>query len=225
MKIKKHKFQGVYEAQKGRNTIFLTKNLLPGRQVYGEELYRDGGVEYREWDPTRSKVCAALHKKISQLGIYPGNIVLYLGASTGTTVSHISDLVGADGLVFALDFAPKTTKSLVFLCEERGNIAPVLGNAALPAQYANLISQADVVIQDIAQKEQAEIFVRNCKAFLKKGGFGILSVKARSIDVTKKPKQIFVKVREYLEKHITIVDYRELAPLEKDHCVYVCKNK
>lgn len=225
MKIQKHKFNGLYYVQKGKKTVYLTKSLDPGKSVYGEEIHRAGGEEYREWDPIRSKIGAAISKGVSQLGVYPGNIVLYLGASTGTTVSHISDLVGSDGFVFALDFAPRTTKELVFLCESRPNVAPILASATQVKEFAHLIAQPDVIIQDIAQREQAETFVKNCDAFLKKGGFGILSVKARSIDVAKKPKQIFRMVREYLEKHTTIVDYRELAPLEKDHCVFVCKKK
>ncbi|MFC1752642.1 fibrillarin-like rRNA/tRNA 2'-O-methyltransferase [Thermoproteota archaeon] len=225
MKIINHKFQGIFELNKGRRTVYLTKNLVKGKSVYGEQLHKEGGDEYREWDPTRSKLAAALHKKVSQFGIYPGNIVLYLGASTGTTASHVSDLVGKEGLVFALDFAPKTTKELVFLCEERTNMAPILASATHPENYANLLCQVDCVVQDIAQREQAETFIKNCNAFLKKGGFGILSLKARSIDVAKRPKEIFKKVRDYLDKNITIVDYRELDPFEKDHCIFICKRK
>jgi len=225
MSVTKHKFQGVYLKRKGKRSVYLTKNITPGKTVYGEEIHREKGAEYREWDPTRSKISAALHKKVSQLGIYPGNIVLYLGASTGTTASHISDLVGKDGFVFALDFAPRTTKELVFLCERRSNMTPLLDNALHPENYAHLICGVDVVIQDIAQRDQPEIFIRNCDAFLKKNGFGILSVKARSIDVTKRPKEIFNKVRTFIEKHITIVDYRELDPFEKDHCIFICKKK
>jgi len=226
MNIVPAKFKGLYEQRKGSHgSSYYTKNLVPGASVYGETLVHTKGVEYREWDPTRSKVAAAIHKKISQLGIYPGSTVLYLGASTGTTVSHISDLVGEEGFVFALDFAPVTTKGLVLLSETRPNIAPVLGNAMLPETYANQVSQVDAIIQDIAQRAQPETFIKNVEKFLKPGGFGFLSIKARSIDVTKHPKDIFLKVRKYLEKHIIIVDYRELSPLEKDHCVFICKKK
>ena len=220
-----HKFKGIYEIVSKKGTTYFTKNLVPGKSVYGEKLIRIGQDEFREWDPKRSKVGAALYKKISQLGIYPGNTVLYLGASTGTTVSHISDLVGAEGFIFALDFAPVTTRELIFLCEERKNIAPILASATQPKTYENQVSQVDAIIQDIAQREQAETFVKNVKAFLKQGCFGFLSVKARSINVAKKPKQVFDEVKKYLENHLTIVDYRELSPLEKDHCVFICKKK
>lgn len=225
MSVRPCKFQGVYEVQLGKKRFFATKNLIPGVRVYGEDLVREKEQEYRVWDATRSKIAAALVKGVSQLGVYPGSIVLYLGASTGTTVSHISDLVGKEGFVFALDFAPRSTRNLVFLAERRPNIAPILANANHPQQYLPLLCEVDAVIQDIAQRDQANIFLKNCAVFLKQGGFGILSVKARSIDVTKKPKVVFNEIRSMLEKKITIVDYRELDPLEKDHCVFVCKKK
>jgi fibrillarin-like pre-rRNA processing protein len=225
MKIGQHKFQGIYVMKKGKRQMCLTRNLVPGEEVYGESLYKDGKMEYREWSALRSKLGAALAKNISQLGIYPGSKVLYLGASTGTTASHVSDIVGEDGFVFALDFAPRTTRELVYLCEKRNNMLPIMADARHPSQYAQYISLVDTVFQDIAQRDQAEIFVKNCDAFLRNGGFGILVVKARSVDVAKKPKQVFKQVREYLENKIVIVDYRELEPLEKDHCIFICKKK
>ncbi len=225
MKVQEHKFKGVYTAKKGKRAAFLTKNLAPGTTVYGEDTVQQGKEEYRTWDPKRSKLGAALAKQISQLGIYPGVKVLYLGASTGTTSSHVSDIVGADGHVYALDFAPRTTRELVYLCMKRKNMSPILADARHPKQFAQYVTTVDAVFQDIAQRDQAEIFIKNCDAFLKKGGFGILTVKARSVDVAKKPKQVFKQVREYLENKITIVDYRELDPFEKDHCIFICKRK
>lgn len=225
MTVQQHKFQGIYVMKKGKRLLFLTKNLVPGKDVYGETLHKDGKDEYREWNPLRSKLGAALAKKISQLGIYPGSKVLYLGASTGTTASHVSDIVGTGGFVFALDFAPRTTRELVYLCSQRKNMMPIMADARHPEQFSHYLTLVDAVFQDVAQRDQAEIFMKNCDAFLKKGGFGVLAVKARSVDVAKKPKQVFREVREFLEKRITIVDYRELEPLEKDHCIFICKKK
>ncbi len=223
--MRPHKFKGIYVMQKGRKEIYYTKSLNPRKSVYGEVLVRRGKDEYREWSILRSKLGAAVAKKISQVGIWPGNKVLYLGASTGTTVSHVSDMVGRDGFVFAVDFAPRTTRELVYLCEDRMNIAPIMEDANHPERYADKICEVDVVFQDIAQRNQPEIFMKNVDMFLKKGGFGLLAIKARSIDITKKPKQVFNEVRAYLEKKVIIVDYRELAPYEKDHCIFVIKKK
>jgi fibrillarin-like pre-rRNA processing protein len=229
--IKQFKFfKGIYEKRLDRTSLLLTKNLTPGIRVYGENLHygkdeNGNSVEFREWTPERSKLGAALRKDVNQIGIKEGDYVLYLGASSGTTVSHVSDIVGKDGLVYALDFAPRVLRDLVFVAEQRKNIAPILADANQPDTYMHLISRVDVVFMDIAQKNQAEIFIKNCDMYLKKGGFGLLALKARSVDVTKYPKMIFKMVRDKLDKVMIVVDYRELDPYEKDHAFYVCKKK
>ncbi len=218
-------FKGVYARERGRDTYIYTQSLLKGQRVYGEDLFREGDQEFREWNPERSKLGAALKKEISQMGIKEGDYVLYLGASTGTTVSHVSDIVGEKGLVFALDFAPRVLRDLVFLAESRNNIAPILADANKPETYVHLTSEVDTVFMDVAQKNQVEIFLKNCRVYLKQGGFGLLALKARSVDVTKHPKDIYKKVRAELEKEMTVVDYRELDPYEKDHAFFVVKKK
>ena len=215
-------FIGVYERPKGKHFSLLTKSLVPGKRVYGENLKREKGVEYREWDQNRSKLAAALMKGISQIGIKESDRVLYLGAASGTTVSHVSDIVGKNGFIYAIDFAPRVVRDLTFLAEDRKNIAPMLADASKPETYYKNISKVDIIYQDIAQREQAEIFLGNFK-FLKKDGIALLCVKARSVDVARKPKQVFKEMREKLEKEVKIVDYRELDPFEKDHCIFVCK--
>ncbi len=224
MIIKQKRLQGVYESERGKKRL-LTVNLSPGKRVYDEALVRDNGIEYREWNPRKSKLAAAIMKGASQIGVKPASIVLYLGCASGTTASHVSDIVGKKGFVFALDFAPRVMREMVFVCEQRSNIMPIMADANNTESLEKYITMADVVFQDIAQKQQAEIFLKNCRKFLKKGGFGLLSVKARSIDVAKKPKLVFQEVREKLEKELVIVDYRTLEPFELDHCMFICKKK
>jgi fibrillarin-like pre-rRNA processing protein len=216
----------VYEDKKSRRAIF-TVNLTPGKSFFAEELAKESGIEFRAWDVCRSKLAAAIKKGVSQIGIKEKDIVLYLGASHGFTPSFVSDLVGAEGFVFCIDNAPRVVRDLIFVCEERNNMAPILADANHPEEYKSLVTpQVDVVYQDIAQRNQVDIFLKNCDAYLKKGGFGLLAVKARSIDVAKKPKEIFREVRRQLEQSsMVIVDYRELEPFEKDHAMFVCKKK
>ncbi|MEM4267776.1 MAG: fibrillarin-like rRNA/tRNA 2'-O-methyltransferase [Candidatus Woesearchaeota archaeon] len=214
----------VFEVFEDGKKIY-TKNLVPGRRVYGENILKEGNVEYREWDPKRSKLAATIIKGSPNIGLRKGKIVLYLGASTGTTVSHVSDIVGREGFVFAIDFAPRVVRELVYLAENRPNIAPLLADANHPESYADLVGEVDVVFQDIAQKNQVEIFLRNCRIFLKNEGYGLLAVKARSIDVVKRPRDIFKEVQKQLEKEMTVFDYKELAPYEKDHCIFICKKR
>jgi len=223
--IKKSKIFEVYE-EDGRKKNLYTVNLTPGKRVYDERLVKEKEVEYRQWNPNKSKLAACILRGCPNTGIRKGDVVLYLGASTGTTSSHVSDIVGKEGFVFALDFAPRVVRELVFLCETRKNMAPLLENANHPEKYKDKISnKVDVVYQDIAQKNQSQIFLKNCEMFLKKNGYALLAVKARSVDVSKKPSEIFKKVREELEKELIIIDERKLEPYEKDHMMFVCKKK
>lgn len=218
-------FKGVFVKPGKRGMALYTKNFAPGIQVYKEKLVKEKGVEYREWDTKRSKLAAAIVKGISQMGIKPDSTVLYLGCASGTTSSHVSDIVGKEGFVWCLDFAPRTMRDMILVSEQRSNMTTVMEDANHPERYANQVLAVDAIFQDVAQKNQAEIFLKNCDMFLKIGGFGILCVKSRSIDISKKPKDIYKMVREQIEKKLMIVDYRELDPLEKDHCVFICKKK
>ena len=223
--ISEHRqLKGIYESEKGKKRLF-TINLSPGKKVYDEALIKEKGIEYREWNPRKSKIAAAIMKGASQIGIRPGSIVLYLGCASGTTCSHVSDIVGKNGFVFAVDFAPRVMREMVFVCEQRNNIMPIMADANNTESFEKYITMADVIFQDIAQKQQAEIFLKNCRKFLKKGEFGLLSVKARSIDVAKKPRLVFQEIKEKLEKELVIVDYRTLEPFELDHCIFICKKK
>lgn len=219
--MKQTRFDNVYMLEYKRKQILLTKNLTPKKTVYGEDLIKKDGVEYRSWDHTRSKLAAGIMKGLSQIAIRKGSKVLYLGAASGTTLSHVSDII-EDGFAIGLDFAPRVMRDFYFLCKERKNLIPLLADANNIQSYAALVPQVDVVFQDIAQRNQLEIFLKNL-AFLKKGGFGLLVIKARSVDTTKHPKDIFKDVKKDLEKKVTIVDYKELDPFEKDHAIFVIK--
>lgn len=193
------------------------------RSVYGEKVIEYKGDPYRFWEPKRSKICSAIHCGISQIGMIPGKRVLYLGASSGTTVSHVSDILGDEGMVFAVEFSDIPAKKLYFLAKERNNILPILSDARNPKSYFPITGICDVVFQDISQKDQVEIFFKNCDLILRSGGFGILSLKTRSIDVSLSPKAVFSKVKPILEKEMTLVDYRSLEPFEEGHYIFVLK--
>jgi len=223
--INSSKIFEVYESEKGKRKQLYTINLVSGQNVYGEKLVVENGVEHREWDAFKSKLAASILKGSPNIGIRKNDVVLYLGSASGTTVSHVSDIVGNGGFIFAVDIAPRVMRDLIFLCYERRNIAPILANANKVDVLKERMSAVDVVYQDVAQKNQMEIFLKNIEVFLKKDGYALLAVKARSIDVTKQPKQIFKEVRDALEKTLAIIDYRELDPFQKDHCMFICKKK
>lgn len=217
--MKPHKIFEIYEDKR----YIYTKSILPGQVHFEEKIVKDGLDEYREFDPKRSKLAATITKGCTNTGIRSGDVVLYLGASHGYTCSFVSDIVGKDGLIFGIDPAPRVIRDLIFLSEKRKNIVPLLADANHPEEYVNRVCLADVVYQDVAQRNQSEIFIKNCRIFLKKGGWGLLAVKARSVDVKRNPKQIFEQVRRELEKEFTVIDYRYLDPFEKDHCMIIVK--
>ena len=200
-----------------------TENLVPGQSVYGEKLVRRGGKEFRLWDPTRSKLGAALQKGM-KFEIKQDWLVLYLGVASGTTASHISDLV-SKGIVFGVDFAPRVLRDFLLLSETRPNLVPILGDATRPNQYSSIVPQVDFLYQDVAQPNQSQILIRNAEMFLKPDGLVFVAIKARSIDVTKKPRAVFNEFKQEINQHFQILAETRLEPFEKDHLALLLKNK
>jgi fibrillarin-like pre-rRNA processing protein len=180
--------------------------------VYGERILEG----CRLWDPFRSKLAALLLKGRSTRPVLPSDAsVLYLGAATGTTVSHVSDIV-SDGLVYAVEFSPRSMRDLVRLCERRKNIVPILADAARPEEYAFLVEPVDLVYQDVAQRGQAEIASRNCARYLKPGGELILMLKTRSVDVTASPQAVLLAEKKNLQG-LDLLQVMDLVPFHQDH--------
>jgi len=202
---------------KDKNKIF-TENpkSCKGKKVYNERLVRYKGKEYRAWNPYRSKLAAAILNGLL-FKIKPSSNVLYLGAATGTTVSHISDIL-KEGTVFSVENSPIAVKKFLNVCENRKNIIPILEDANHPDRYSIIVPIVDIVYQDISQRNQAEIFIENINRYLKEDGIGVIMVKARSIDVSLKPEKAFDLVCLKLEKSgFKILNKLELKPFEKDH--------
>ncbi len=213
-------FDGVYVIE-GR---LATKSLAPGKRVYGEKLIEKDGAEYRVWDLFRSKLAAALHKGLRQLPIFPGCTVLYLGASSGTTPSHVADIVGEQGMVFCIEFAARSMRDLINVCENRQNMVPILGDARKPEEYAE-VGEVDVIYQDVAQPDQGSIMIKNAERFLKPNGYALLAVKSQSIDVTARPRDTFDAMKRELSPHFKILQEIELSPYDKDHLFLLLQKK
>jgi fibrillarin-like pre-rRNA processing protein len=191
----------------------ITKNLAPGIRVYDEKLIKIENEEYRTWNPFRSKL-AALVIKGSSITVKKNYNILYLGAANGTTASHVSDIV-TDGTVFAVEFSPRAMKDLINVASSRMNFVPILSDAAKPESYQNMVPGVDVIYQDIAQRDQAGIAIRNAELYLKKEGILVLIIKARSIDSTGDPRNVTDMEVRKLER---IFKVKELVNLEPFHC-------
>jgi len=199
-----------------------TRNLVPGTAVYWEVLRRSGGYEYRIWDPRRSKLSAYLVRRGRHFPFESTTTVLYLGAATGTTVSHISD-ISPGGKIFCVEVATKPFKDLLMLAEQRRNIVPILEDANFPETYERLFTEVDILYQDIAQRNQTGIFIKNARS-LKPSGLGYLMVKSRCIDITKAPAKVFERCeKELVDAGFEILETVRLDPYEKDHAAIVVK--
>lgn len=216
-----NKFPNVFKEQKGKWSNYFVKGNKP---YFGERVLKNRDGKFRAVDPERSKLFAAIAAGISQIGFKEDSSVLYLGASHGFTVSYLLDMV-KQGEIYALDFAPRVVRDLIFIAQARDNVAPLMADANQPQTYKEFVPEVDVIFMDIAQRNQVEIFAKNIDMFLKDDGFGLLALKARSVDVTRKPQDIFREVKIELEKMYNVVDYRELDPYEKDHAFYVIKKR
>jgi fibrillarin-like pre-rRNA processing protein len=198
-----------------------TLNLVEGNSVYGEKLVKQKGAEYRVWDPYRSKLAGAMKKGLRNLPIKKSMKVLYLGASTGTTVSHISDIVGLDGIVFAVEPAIRVARELIEnVASKRPNVMPIIEDARKPQSYFSIFGKVDLVYSDIAQADQTDIAIANCHAYLKQGAAILVVIKTRSIDVTMDPPSVVAREAKRLQDHAFHIDQIiNLDPFDKDHSI------
>lgn len=214
--MKASKMQGIFQ---DRKRIF-TENFCKGEKIYNEKLVKYKGKEYRSWNPYRSKLAAAILNGYIFMA-EPAMKILYLGAASGTTVSYISDIV-KDGLIYAVEISPIAAKRLIGLSEKRKNVIPIFSDANHPDRYSSIVSNVDLIYQDISQRNQADIFISNVSRYLKKKKKSILMVKARSIDVSLKPKKVYELVCSNLEENnLKIIDIIDLSPYEKDHSAII----
>jgi len=150
--------------------------------------------------------------------------VLYLGVSTGTTVSHVSDIVGPQGIIFGVEHSSRVARDFLDrVASHRKNIIPIMQDARQPQQYFSVYGKVDIVYVDIAQPDQTDIAIKNCKMFLKDGGHMFLVIKTRSIDVTKAPKKIIENEKNKLKNSFEIIQEIDLTPYDKDHAMVIAK--
>ncbi len=218
-----HKFEGIF-VDPNRADKLYTINLVPGVYMRDEKVFNEGGMEYREWNPFRSKLAAAILRGLKTNPVQPHKTCLYLGASSGTTVSHVSDIVG-EGVVYAVEFAPRSLRELIQNCEGRYNVVPLLGDATRPGEYRQkVLGFVDFLYQDVAQPFQAKILVDNAKFFLKDEGLAFLAIKSRSIDVTEQPEKIYQQETDVLQKNrFEIIETLTIEPYSADHAVIIAK--
>lgn len=224
--IEPHRHEGVFIAR-GKEDALVTLNLIPGNTVYGEkkisvDAEEGNKTEYRVWNPFRSKLAAAILGGVDKIHMSPGSKVLYLGAASGTTVSHVSDIVGPTGLVYAVEFSHRSGRDLLNCAKQRTNIIPIIEDARHPHKYRMLVGMVDTIFADVAQPDQARIVAINAHNFLKNGGHFVISIKANCIDSTAAPAAVFAgEVKKLQSEKLKPQEQLTLEPYERDHAVVV----
>ncbi|KAL1878047.1 hypothetical protein VTK73DRAFT_8182 [Phialemonium thermophilum] len=232
--VEPHRHPGVFVARGGKEDLLATANLVPGESVYGEKrivVENSGGksedgsavttkTEYRIWNPFRSKLAAGILGGLDTIYMKPGSKVLYLGAASGTSVSHVADIVGPTGAVYAVEFSHRSGRDLINMATRRTNVIPIVEDARHPMKYRMLLPMVDVIFADVAQPDQARIVSLNAKMFLKQGGGMLISVKANCIDSTAPAEVVFAnELKKLKEDGFVPKEQLTLEPYERDHAI------
>jgi len=200
----------------------FTKNLAIGMKVYGEDLVILNGIEYRSWNPYRSKLAAAILNGLRELSIAPGSSVLYLGAATGTTCSHVSDIIGEKGIVYCIEISERSMRDLLKVCESRQNMLPILSDARNVDSYSSEAGTVDSIYQDVSSRDQAEILLYN-SILLKKGGYAYVAIKSQSISTSTNPEKVYRTFLNSIGSRFKLVERIRLEPFDKKHLFVVLK--
>ena len=226
------RFPGIFISNTAKESLLLTKNYAIGQTVYGEKHIQvedntskneDGTplkIEYRVWNAFRSKLGAAIINGIKRIYMEPGSKVLYLGAASGTTISHVSDIVGETGVVYGIEISERSGRDLTNMAKQRPNLIPIIEDGRKPWRYRMMVSMVDCIFADVAQPDQARIIAINAHYFLKNGGGFVFSIKANCIDSTATPEAVFDNQIQALRKEgFKVKEKVTLEPYERDHAV------
>ncbi|KAG9845689.1 Fibrillarin, partial [Aureobasidium melanogenum] len=232
--VEPHRHEGVFIAR-GKEDMLCTRSMAPGIAVYGEKritvdspapVVENGEtaaatkVEYRVWNPFRSKIAAGILGGLQDIYMKPGSKVLYLGSASGTSVSHVADIVGPTGTVYAVEFSHRSGRDLINMATHRTNVIPIVEDARHPLKYRMLVGMVDCIFADVAQPDQARIVGLNAHLFLKVGGGVLVSIKANCIDSTAAPEAVFAReVQKMREERIKPKEQLTLEPFERDHAM------
>jgi fibrillarin-like pre-rRNA processing protein len=225
IEIRNHpKFPNVFISGPQDRLKLYTKNAVIGKRIYGERLVNYRGIEYREWDPFRSKIAALVLGNPITKFLDENLKCLYLGASSGTSISHLSDIIQS-GIIYSVEFAERSMRQLLQNTSDRNNIIPILGDARFPEEYSkNIFTEIDLIYQDVAQPNQAEIALSNCNYYLKNDGILIIAIKSQSIDSLQKSELIYDQEKKILENSgYSIIESVNIHKYAANHNIIVVK--
>ena len=208
----------LFERVQGERRELWTEAVGDPPPVYGERWTEVSGHRCRLFEPGRSKLAAAVVRGWRGDLPAPGERWLYLGAASGTTASHVADLLGPEGRLYAVERSLRPFSRLLALSERWPNLRPILADARDPFAYAGLVPPAEGVYCDVAQADQIEIILRNAELLVRGEGARILiALKTASMG----RHRTAAGHREFAEKaladKVALVPSVSLEPFHRGH--------
>ncbi|HEV2316775.1 MAG TPA: fibrillarin-like rRNA/tRNA 2'-O-methyltransferase [Thermoplasmata archaeon] len=196
---------------------YWTASAAADAPVYGERVLHRGREIYRSFEPGRSKLAAAIAKGWKGPFPGPGEFWLYLGAAGGTTASHVADLVGPGGGVFAIEKSVRPFVRLLRVAERYPNLYPVLGDVRRWEEYDGLVAPVDGLYADLAAPDQVRLVEENARAFLRPRGRLLLALKTASMGRERSPEEHRLEAFGRLGRSFELRAGVNLEPFHKRH--------
>jgi fibrillarin-like pre-rRNA processing protein len=204
----------LYVRREGSRSSLWTATEAEPPSLYRERVIHAPRATLRSFDPTRSKLAAGILRGLRAPLPRPGERWLYLGAAGGTTASHVADLVGPEGVVFAVEKSLRPFVRLIAISEHHPGLRPLLADARRPAELLGLVPPVDGLYADIAQPDQVEILRANAREFLRSRGSVLLALKTASMGRELGPGE---HAREAVRELRAEFDLQPPLPLEPFH--------
>ena len=193
-------------------------------QDYKENLVEINVKQYSIWNPYMSKLAAAIINGIEIYPILKKTKILYVDPATEKTVKHISNIVGINGKIFAVRDVMKNSKNfLEQIVKNRSNIFTIIPDKTNPARLTGMTETVDVIYIDIAEHNQTEIAIQNCKNHLRIGGFLMLIVPTKNIDFANNPSKKNQEERKKLQTSFDIIQEINLTDFFKEYSMVIAK--
>ena len=205
------------EERAGEERRLWSESVGSPPPVYGERWTDRGGHWLRAWVPTRSKLAAAL--EVGWEGPLPaeGQRWLYLGAATGTTSSHVADLLGPEGALYAVEKSPRPFQKLLRFAERWPNVRPILADVRSLDEEPFVVPLVDGLYADLPQPDQVELVLRAARRFLKEGGILLLALKTASMGRELSAPMHLERAEQRLGRFFELERTVRLAPWHRGH--------
>ena len=201
-----------------------TLSNVSTNQDYKENLVEMNGKQYSIWNPYMSKLAAAIINGMEIFPILKKTKILYLDPTSEKTIKHISDIVGINGKIFVVRNIMKNSKNfLEQIAKNRSNIFTIIPDKTNPARLTGMTETVDVIYIDIAEHNQTEIAIQNCKNHLRIGGFLMLIVPTKNIDFANNPSKKNQEERKKLQTSFDIIQEINLTDFFKEYSMVIAK--